>query len=121
LASRFQRRPPSAQAADLFEMARIPESYRTLLEANFRALRSYVPRPYAGRVALFKARSQPLFRWHEPLMGWKQLLTGPVEYTIIPGSHDRILRNPCVSTLAERLAASLERAWSMPPSEDRHD
>src|SRR5206468_13792 len=101
---------PTATAADLFELDRIPGNYRVLLEANYRALRAYVPRPYAGRVAILQARCQPLFRWHEPLMGWQKLLSGRVEHTIIPGTHDSILTEPNVRVLAAVLTGCLRRA-----------
>jgi amino acid adenylation domain-containing protein len=108
--ARLRRAAAVAEVADMFEMARIPENYRTLLQINFRALRAYVPRPYPGKVAMFIARAQPLLRWHEPLMGWKGLLTGDTEYHALPGAHSNFVGEPYVHLLAHTLAGSLERA-----------
>jgi thioesterase domain-containing protein len=102
------RRGPSA--SDMFDLSRIPGPFQALLEANYRALRGYTPRPYPGRVALLRARAQPLFRWHEPWMGWGNLLTGPVEFEEIPGAHDNFLTEPHVRCLARALESTLDRA-----------
>jgi amino acid adenylation domain-containing protein len=110
LSVRMGLKPASQRGVgDWLDVSRIPDNYLALLETNFRAVRSYTPQPYAGRVTLFRARSQALFRWHEPLLGWRKLLRGPVEFKIIPGTHDRILTEPCVRILAKSLGASLER------------
>jgi hypothetical protein len=115
LASRLGLGPAaSPQVCDFLDLSRIPRRYADLFERHYRALRGYVPRPYSGRVALFRARSQPLLRWQEPLMGWQELLTGSVEPRIIPGTHDTILTEPGVEVLARELEATLARASKAP-------
>jgi hypothetical protein len=51
--------------ADAVDVNQFPVQYHRLLEANYRALRGYVPRPWSGPLAIFRARAQPLCRWHE--------------------------------------------------------
>jgi amino acid adenylation domain-containing protein len=96
----------------LFDLSKVPSKYLALMGLNYQALRRYRPSPYPGRVALIRARSQPLFRWHEPLMGWSGLLTGEVDLRVVPGTHDGMLAEPCVITLAQELGDCLERARS---------
>jgi hypothetical protein len=101
---------PRTTVANLFDLSQVPDTWRALLEANYQALRHYEPRPYAGPVAVLQASCQPLLRWHEPLLGWQPLLRGPVQLQRVPGSHDRILMEPCVRALARELNRVLEWA-----------
>jgi amino acid adenylation domain-containing protein len=114
LRAALRREPaPATQATDVFEMTHVPETFRQLLEVHYRALRAYAPRPYSGRVALLKARAQPLLRWHEPQMGWSTLLTGPTDVATLPGTHDSMLAEPNVGALAHALSERLDRAAAL--------
>jgi thioesterase domain-containing protein len=72
---------------------------RRLRKSWLRALRAYRPRPYAGRVLLIQSGFQPIFRWHEPMMGWKKTLTGPVSLKFVPGGHGDLCLGPAVQRL----------------------
>jgi amino acid adenylation domain-containing protein len=95
---------------DIWEMDRVSESMRRVIDTHFRALLDYVPQRYPGRVTLFRARTQPLFHPGDgPDLGWGALCAGGVRVEVIPGNHETILHQPNVRVLAERLRACMGR------------
>jgi amino acid adenylation domain-containing protein len=70
-------------------------------EAFRRAIRCYRPRPYAGRVALFRTEQWPADR---PDLGWSRLLP-LLEVAVIPGDH-----HTCITRHVAAFAASVEEA-----------
>jgi thioesterase domain-containing protein len=63
----------------------------------------YIPRVYAGRVTVFETT--------EALReAWAELAAAGVEYHVIEGAHNDMLREPLVGELAAQLRASLDRA-----------
>jgi amino acid adenylation domain-containing protein len=99
-----------ATVADVLDVSRFPERHRRILELNFRACRNYVAEPYAGRIALLRARTQPLFRLQRVDMGWKDFARAGVEIHYIRGNHSSILAEPNVRSLAHELRASIDRS-----------
>ncbi|PYS94472.1 MAG: hypothetical protein DMF50_12430, partial [Acidobacteria bacterium] len=89
-----------------------PAEIRRLLEvlaANLKALRSYLPGPYAGRVTLFRAvESTTLHR--DTTLGWRALASRGVEVHEIPGDHYSMVREPHLRVLAERIKDCLDEA-----------
>ena len=80
-----------------------------LCKSDFRASRNYVLRSYPGRVTLFKA-SEDLSRNHlDPTLGWSDWAEGGVDVQIVPGNHATMVYKPNVETLAEKLAACIDR------------
>ena len=79
-----------------------------LMKIHLQALRNYdpAPYPYKGAVTLYRIRSQALSRLTDITMGW-QKLAADVEVNIIDGSHNNILEQPHVQSLATSLKASL--------------
>ena len=64
---------------------------------------SYNPRPYSGRVILFRAEGlDPKYR-HNISLGWEQVARGGVVVHFVPGDHLSFMRNPNVSKLVEHL------------------
>ena len=92
--------------------SRIPERYRRVMNAHFRARQEYVPQVYRGRVTLFRAQALPLLRPSDPELGWGQLAAGGVEVKVIAGAHHNFLEGPQVEDLAAQLTVSLEQASS---------
>ncbi len=78
--------------------------------ANQQAMVHYRPRPYAGRVALFRASEHPVADLPDPALGWNDLVEGGVAMDVIPGDHYAMLRPPQVQLLAERLSACIDAA-----------
>ena len=96
-------------AADLFNEIRAPRSVVRLtdLEQIFSlALENYEPKPYPGRVALFRAETKS----DEALSGWIDVITGSVELHDILGNHMGMFFEPHVNQLASRLAVCLDKA-----------
>jgi thioesterase domain-containing protein/acyl carrier protein len=99
-----------ADVKEIFGGRELPESFQRLLEIHYQAMREYVPRPYPGRVTLFRARVRPLFRLHGRDLGWKKLARGGLDIVTIPGNHESLLKPPHVQVFADRLLSQLRKA-----------
>jgi amino acid adenylation domain-containing protein/FkbM family methyltransferase len=101
---RILRREPDGEhmaKRQIFEMLSIEHR---------RAMRLYVPRPYAGKVALFKASKQPTELVGDEYLGWKPFLNGGLEVRETPGHQQNIMLVPNVRPLAEGINACLKTA-----------
>jgi thioesterase domain-containing protein len=128
LRAALTRRDPGSGRADATEAlagAGVPAHFRRLMATHYQALRDYTPRPYPGRVTLFRARTRPLFRLCGRDLGWAALAGGGLDVISIPGNHESILKEPHVRTLAAALkdrlraaaaAASPERTRALQPA-----
>ena len=68
----------------------------------------FQPQTYPGRVAVFRARSQPLNRIRDKALGWGKLAIGGVDVHYVPGEHGAsVLREPNVQVLAEEIRGYL--------------
>jgi thioesterase domain-containing protein/acyl carrier protein len=94
----------------IFAGRAFPEPFQQLLVTHYQAMRDYVPRPYPGRVTLFRARARPLFRLHGRDLGWTKLAGGGLEILAVPGNHETMLKPPHVTALAEALLSRLKDA-----------
>jgi amino acid adenylation domain-containing protein len=109
----------AADVRDQLGMWRFPTYLVPLIEGLFRAVLSYKPTSYAGRVALFRSRCAPLLGpWPtEHDYGWSRITNQPVSVEVLRGSHSTLLLPPFVSNLGSRVRASLlevEAAGSLP-------
>jgi aspartate racemase len=75
-----------------------------------KASRAYVPKPYPGRVALFRCTAQPLGIHYDRAMGWSDIVQGGLEIYETPGLHAAMVAEPRTRFLAEKLRPILERA-----------
>jgi thioesterase domain-containing protein/acyl carrier protein len=100
-----RRLPPHAQDLErlVSEIADVSSPHQKVAQANLNALAGFRPRPYAGRVTLFRARVRPLLDSHSPTLGWEQLALGGVDVQHVPGTHASIFDEPHVRDLAEQL------------------
>jgi amino acid adenylation domain-containing protein len=80
-----------------------------LCKSDFRASRNYVLHRYPGRVTLFKASEDLSANFLDATLGWSDWAEGGVDVQIVPGNHATMVYKPNVETLAERLAACIER------------
>jgi thioesterase domain-containing protein len=71
------------------------------------AIQSYLPKPYAGRLVLFRAIERDKFKEDNRGMGWAALTTGDLQIFDVPGDHLGILKEPNVQVLAEKLQTHL--------------
>ncbi|MDA2920481.1 hypothetical protein MYX76_13480 [Desulfobacterota bacterium AH_259_B03_O07] len=74
-----------------------------VLQANIRAILSYVPRTFPGKINLITASEQVQLNPQDPTMGWDKLASEGVELSVIPGNHFTLLKEPRVKLLAEQL------------------
>jgi hypothetical protein len=88
----------------------LPDSFREGMALRYQALREYQPKPYPGRVTLFRARVRPLLRLHGRDLGWARLAGGGLDVIDIPGNHQTLLTAPHVTRVAQALLARLCRA-----------
>jgi acyl transferase domain-containing protein/thioesterase domain-containing protein len=82
---------------------------RDPLKAVYAASMQYTPKPYTGRVILFRCTEQPEGRFRERELGWKKLVPG-LEIYDIPGDHNDIFREPGVGKMAAKLDVVLQEA-----------
>jgi thioesterase domain-containing protein len=109
----FRNAPPSAttlEARDWFDISQLPDRVRPAVEANMLALGEYVPKPYPGRIMLFRARTRPLFHAFRSDLGWSRFAAAGVHVKTVPGNHETMLQEPFVRILAEQLQAALDRS-----------
>ena len=84
-----------------------PREPMDVILANVIATRSYVPRPYAGRVLLFKRTIDLIGRYRQPDNGWGRVVRDGLEVYPIEGDHMALLAEPGVDVLADKLAEAL--------------
>jgi amino acid adenylation domain-containing protein len=89
----------------LVRLRRFVEVY----SANMTAAINYKPRPYGGRVTLFRASeiTPELFNenpkvWGDEALGWRDF-AADAEIVKVPGFHDHLIFEPNVRVIAERL------------------
>jgi amino acid adenylation domain-containing protein len=89
---------------DLFRASRHEIHAARVLEAASVAVRSFVPKPYAGRVALFLGDRYPADDPRNPSSEWKSLCTASFEIKRVPGlDTGRMLQHPNVDILIGHL------------------
>lgn len=84
----------------------VVRSLLPIIYANSRASYGYRPRPYTGKVTLFKAAEQPEALQQEPTLGWSTLVDD-IQLHQVPGNHLSLLKQPQVQTLAAQLRQCL--------------
>jgi aspartate racemase len=78
--------------------------------AHRRALRRARPKPFRGKVVVFRARARRLFSSHSASLGWSRLACGGAEVRMVSGMHEEIFVEPHVRTLATELRKALANA-----------
>ena len=92
------------------EQLLLPATIRQVQQADRWAALDYVPRPYAGRVTLFRATEQPRGIIADPTVGWGKLVLGGLEIYDTPGHHGAIVREPRALATAHQLLDALQKA-----------
>ncbi|HSH77597.1 MAG TPA: AMP-binding protein, partial [Herpetosiphonaceae bacterium] len=82
--------------------------FQLVMDAHMRANRRYVGKRYPGRITLFWSAEWNTFAADVFQPGWKQLSAKGVESCPAGGTHDAMLREPYVQTLAAQLRTRLE-------------
>jgi amino acid adenylation domain-containing protein len=89
------------------------------VEAKIQAINDYAaehydPKPYPGRLALFKPRFNYKF-YPDPKMGWGDLVLGGLEFVEVAVNPHSMLLEPYVPVLAAQLKERIDGAHSVPP------
>lgn len=86
----------------------LPEPYQAFLTNMYRAMLTYIPGRYEGRMILLRAKVPTLTRRTDMMMGWHAVAAGGVEVHSISGGHD-----DCVSERnGKELALLLQRCMA---------
>lgn len=93
----------------ILDLSTYPEGYVTYAETHWEALTHYQPKPYPGEITLFRAKKQGLTNFNHTL-SWDVLAGDRVNVTVVPGTHESMLQEPNVQTVAAKLRALLEAA-----------
>ena len=84
---------------------------RQVVEANLKAVHSYEPQDYEGKITLFRASNQPPDIYSDATLGWGKLVSGPLEIHEIEGYHGSLVSDPQAKNLAAVLSKCLEQAY----------
>jgi len=90
----------------------IPKELTTIEEVNTIAASNYKPKPYQGKLTVFRSTKRPADAVDDEYLGWGELARGGVEVNHIPSTHFDILHEPAVKILAEKLRPYLDRQQS---------
>jgi thioesterase domain-containing protein len=91
---------------ELIDLSQYTDEQRKLWETHVHALLKYRPKPYPGRVTLFRSPVHLLFCSFDWEYGWGDLALAGVDVRIIPGMHETIMEEPNVQVLAKELGNS---------------
>ncbi|MDB6124520.1 MAG: hypothetical protein JWQ71_3513 [Pedosphaera sp.] len=91
---------------DMVDLSAFPKDQRDLWETHINALIKFLPKPYSGKVTLFRSQGHQLFCSYDSQYGWGEL-ADEVEVHVVPGAHESILEEPHVGVLAEKLKERL--------------
>jgi thioesterase domain-containing protein len=92
----------------------LPKDVQRNHKAIERALQSYVPQPYYGRIVLFRASTQPPSIVPDANLGWSALAVGGIEVIESPGTHGAMTVDPYAESLATQLEPFLSAALEEP-------
>lgn len=94
----------------------LPEALKETQNAIIVASRSYRPRPYSGKVTIFRADKQPSGIYPDPTLGWSELVKGGLTVHEVPGTHGSLVVEPRVRFLIEKLEHCLEKTELFEPA-----
>jgi len=88
---------------------RLPRALKNVHKANWEAARQYLPKPYEGRVVLFRAKDKSLRSFDDLVIGWDELALGGLDIYEVTGDHVSIITEPQVSELARHLTQCMAK------------
>jgi epothilone polyketide synthase D len=99
---------PTRDVADVINMEGYPEDRKRFAQIHYQAVCEYVPKPYPGRLTLFRVRRQKLGNI-DPRLGWGRFAQ-QVDIIPIEGDHGDIMEFGHANGLAEGITRCLSRA-----------
>ncbi len=88
---------------------------RKIAVAHHRAILSYQPKPYAGRIVQLLCSDAPNRVYEDRRLAWSALVSGGFELRVVPGNHLTMVEEPNASILARELQACLDRQSAYAP------
>src|SRR4029077_10008106 len=85
----------------------LPRHLREVEAANVASRYGYQPKPYPGRIVLFRASRQPLGIHEDPTLGWAGMAAKGLEVYALSGYRAALIFEPLVGALAAQLKACL--------------
>ncbi len=86
------------------------EQLFAIFKTNTSAMNSYNPKPYHGRLILFRGRDRTVDAiTRDPALGWSGLAAGPLSIHDIPGAHDTVLQKTGAKAIAGEINRNLSR------------
>lgn len=101
-----------------FGFRTVPSFMKSTDDITWVAAMNYQPRPWSGKVTLFRTEVQPDPRLPMDL-GWTPLAQGGIELYELPGDHDLVFREPNIQVLAAQIRSRLERSGTERSEQDR--
>lgn len=99
----------------VIDISGYPAEKQLAMQREYDMLEAYRPQPWAGRITLLRAATQPLMLLHdERALGWSQLAGEGIDIITLPGNHLTIMREPRVSLLAASLRVCIAAAANTP-------
>ena len=74
-------------------------------EAHF----AYIAGPYDGNTIMFKAKKNYSYL-HDPMLGWGEVLNGPLEFIELPSNAGGLFMEPYVQVMADKLKERIEQS-----------
>jgi amino acid adenylation domain-containing protein len=88
-------------------VSHLPAIVQKVRTACMQAEVEYAPRPYSGRVILFRSTHKPMGQRSDPRAGWNNCAVRGLEICEVLGNHENILLEPQVRSVAKQLKACL--------------
>ena len=73
------------------------------------AVKSYQPKPYDGRVLLFRSDKYRTWKYWDPNLGWAHLIPNLTVFAV-PGVHDSMLTGPSLPSIAQTISKAMEES-----------
>jgi thioesterase domain-containing protein/acyl carrier protein len=76
------------------------------------AVKSYQPKPYEGRVLLFRSDKYRTWKYWDPNLGWAHLIPN-MKVSAVPGVHDSMLTGPHLPDIAQTITKAMDEGAQM--------
>jgi thioesterase domain-containing protein len=96
----------------LLDIAEWPPEQAAFVRVLFETVERYEPQTYNGKVIVYVAKTQPLFRPGQVESTWKKFAPY-VEFINVDGTHANMIREPRVTALATNLRVRLNKLISI--------
>lgn len=103
---------PIADVEQVVDLEAIGDDQRRLWDDHMRLLILHHPKPYDGKLVLFRSAEHLFFCSFDEKCGWDEL-ANDITVKIVPGDHGRVLEEPFVARVAEELRKTLDETVTL--------